>query len=300
MSWKQSGPSIPQETQTKAQYGYFDLLKKPLEIYLFIDPLCPECWALDPIIKKLTLEYGRFFTIRPILSGQLSALNQTSLGKPRELKEIWEQTSNRTGMCCDGDIWLEDPIIYPVNVSLAIKAAELQGIKAGRRYLRKIQEHAFLTKTDISKENNLLFCAEEAMLDIDEFKADLHSNSAKKALQCDVKLSKEMDIERTPAIVFFNESAEDEGLKLTGLYDYDIYVKVLKQMLEKDVTPAKKPKLEEFISYFQFIGSKEIAVIYDWSPEKACKEMKKLQLKQIVTAIPVKNGFFWRYNTSNK
>ena len=45
--------------------------KKPLEIYMFVDPLCPECWALEPIMKKLHIEYGQYFRIRYILSGQL-------------------------------------------------------------------------------------------------------------------------------------------------------------------------------------------------------------------------------------
>jgi predicted DsbA family dithiol-disulfide isomerase len=44
--------------------------KKPVEIYLFIDPICPECWALEPILKKLQIEYGRYFSIKHVLSGK--------------------------------------------------------------------------------------------------------------------------------------------------------------------------------------------------------------------------------------
>lgn len=32
-----------------------------MEIYMFVDPLSPECWALEPAIKKLKIRYGRFF-----------------------------------------------------------------------------------------------------------------------------------------------------------------------------------------------------------------------------------------------
>ena len=294
MSWNSTGPSKNKQLDTTAQYGYFDLLKKPIEIYLFVDPLCAECWSLEPLIKKLSIEYGRFFTIRPILSGQLKTLNQDMLEKPQHLKEKWEKTASRTGMCCDGDLWIENPISYPYIVSVAIKAAELQGKKAGKKFLRKIQEYAFLNKRDISKEKNLLSCAKEAQLDLTEFENDLYSNSAKKALQCDLKLTKEMEVEHVPSIVFFNEDNDDEGLKLSGVYSYNIYVNVLEEMLQKQVKPAKKPSLEDFVTYFQFIATKEVAVVYDWSMEKAEKEMKKLQLMQIVEKVPVKNGVFWK------
>lgn len=296
MSWNSTGPSSNvKDLEVKKQFGYFDLLKKPVEIYLFVDPLCPECWSLEPIIKKLTLEYGRLFTIRPILSGQLASVNQDATERHNYLREIWERTASRTGMCCDGDLWLEDPITYPSIVSIAIKAAELQGKKAGKKFLRKTQEYAFLNKIDISKEKNLLACAEGAELDLDEFKKDLYSNSARKALQCDLKLANEMEVEYIPSIVFFNETENEEGLKLSGVYAYDIYVNVLQQMLQKELKASVKPSLEAFSAHFQFFATKEVAVVYDWSNEKALKEMKKLQLKQLVKQVPVKHGYFWKY-----
>ncbi len=297
VSFKQTGPSIEPHAQTKAQYSYFDLLTKPIEIYLFLDPLCPESWSLDPVIKKLQLEYGRFFSIRPILC---TKQNQYAKGKSKDLNRQWEKTATLTGMCCDRNPWFANPITYPANVSIAIKAAELQGIKAGRRYLRKIQENLFLYKTDISQDDQLIRVAAETELDLDEFKRDLHSNSAKKALQCDFKLAKEMEVDQSPSLVFFNESEEDEGLKLSGAYGYDIYVKVLKQLLQKEVAPIDKPKLEDFIKHFRSGTTHEIAIIYDWSPEVACNEMKKLQLKQLVKCVPVKHGMFWHCNCNNE
>ena len=56
--------------------------KSRLEIYMFIDPLCPECWALEPIMKKLQIEYGKYFTIKHVLSGRLLHLN---LGRKQKL-----------------------------------------------------------------------------------------------------------------------------------------------------------------------------------------------------------------------
>jgi len=42
LSFKQTEPYIELNSHTKkVQCSYFDLLKKPIEIYLFIDPICP-------------------------------------------------------------------------------------------------------------------------------------------------------------------------------------------------------------------------------------------------------------------
>ncbi|MBH0228800.1 ClpXP adapter SpxH family protein [Halobacillus yeomjeoni] len=292
MSW--NSLSSNKETEGTAS-GFFNLLKRPIEIYVFIDPLCPECWSLEPFLKKLTIEYGRFFTLRPIISGNLASLHQNKVKKPENLKEAWDKTGSRTGMCCDGDVWLENPISSPLATSLAVKAAELQGKKAGMRFLRKVQEYVFLEKQNISDEGVLIECAQKSRLDVEEFKRDLHSEAARKALRCDLKLTHEMEVDTTPTIVLFNESEEDAGLKITGLYSYEVYVKVLKEMLEKDPKPAIKPELEDFLKHYRFVANKEVAVVYDWSEQKAKSEMKKLVLRQKAREIPVKHGAFWEY-----
>lgn len=295
MSWQNAELSGLNRTNTSAKSSYIDFVQKPIEIYVFVDPLCPECWSLEPYIKKLSVEYGRFFTIRPIISGHLNTLNKDKFDKPKKLKDIWDKTAKRTGMSCDGDLWIDNPISSPWIASLAIKAAELQGKRAGKLFLRKVQENLFLRKRNISDEEVLFSIAQDVNIDLQEFKNDLYSESAKKAFQGDLKLTKEMEVDYIPTIVFFNQVVEEHGIKISGLYPYDIYVKVLKQMLQKDPTPAETPSLEEFLSFYGVVGNKEISVVYDWTLPQTEKEMKKLLLKQKVEKIPVKYGSFWKY-----
>lgn len=295
MSWNPTEHESSIQTNTSAKYSYFDFLEKPLEMYVFIDPLCPECWAMEPSLKKLSIEFGRFFTFNPIISGQLHALNSETIHKPNELRDTWELTAKRTGMSCDGDLWLENPIASPWIASLAIKAAELQGKKAGRIFLRRLQESAFLLKKDISKEEILIECAYKAELDVQEFQNDLFSTSAKKALQCDLKLTQEMEVDRIPTIVFFNQFVDEPGIKITGLHSYETYVEVLKEILQKVPLPSEKPPLEDFLSFYRIVGTKEVSVVYDWNLSQSEKELKKLQLKRKVKCIPAKYGSFWKY-----
>lgn len=300
MSWNQQELTSSNHTNTSPNFNYIDYVQKPIEMYVFIDPLCAECWSLEPYIKKLSVEYGRFFTIRQIVSGQLSNLNVDVFEKPKKLKDIWERTAKRTGMSCDGDIWDENPIDYPYVPSLAIKAAELQGKKAGKMFVRKLQENLFINKENISEEKILLNCATEANLDLEEFERDLFSSSAKKALQCDLKLTREMEVDYIPTIVFFNQSVEEEGVKISGLYPYEIYKLVLKEILQKTPIPSSTPPLIDFLKHYQVVGTKEISVVYDWSLDKTEKEMKKLQFQQIVERIPAKYGSFWKYIDRSK
>lgn len=269
--------------------------KKPLEIYVFIDPLCPECWALEPILKKLQIEYGKYFSIRHVLSGRLASLNLRKATLNGNIANVWERTASRSGMSCDGDIWFENPISAPFTASIAIKAAELQGRKVGLKFLRKLQELLFLQKQNISEEGVLTDCANEVGLEIDEFVKDLHSESAAKAFQCDLKITSEMEVDSIPTLVFFNENIEEEGMKVTGLYSYDVYVRIIQDLLEDVPEPSSPPPLEEFMKYFKFVAAKEIAVVYNLELHEVEKEMKKLMLKQKVELVPVKYGTFWRY-----
>ncbi|MFP7295792.1 ClpXP adapter SpxH family protein [Neobacillus niacini] len=278
---------------TKPNSYSFD--KKPLEIYMFIDPLCPECWALEPILKKLHIEYGRYFSIKHVLSGRIANLNVSKKKNYEVIAELWEKTASRSGMSCDGSLWLEDPVASPYIASVAIKAAELQGRRAGIRFLRKLQEKLFIGKQNISHIEVLTSCAENAGLDVEEFISDFHSDSAAKAFQCDLKITAEMEVQEIPTLVFFNENIEDEGIKITGSYPYEVYVQILEEMLSEEPEKNQPPPLEKFLEYFKLVASKEIAVVYNMSISQVEREMKQLLLLQKVEQLPAKYGTFWRY-----
>ncbi|MGM0902433.1 MAG: ClpXP adapter SpxH family protein [Bacillota bacterium] len=272
--------------------------KKPLEIYSFVDPLCPECWALEPTIKKLLIEYGKYFSLRHVISGNLTRLNFGQKKHYESIAELWEKTASRTGMSCDGNLWLENPISSPYLASVAVKAAELQGRRKGIQFLRRLQEVLFLEKQNISNFSVLKECAQAVGLDIQEFLTDIHSDSASKAFQCDLKITSEMDVQEIPTLVFFNANVEEEGLKVTGLYPYEVYVQIIEEMLMIKPEPSSPPPLEEFLKHYKTVATKEVAVVYNMPINKAEKELKKLQLKQKVEQIPAKYGMFWRYTES--
>src|SRR5690625_363485 len=116
----------------------------------------------------------------------------------------------------------ESIVLFPW-VALAIKAAELQGKNKGRVFLRKIQEKYFLKKKNILCESVLIHCAEEANLDINEFRNDLFSSYAKNAYQCDMKVMKEMEVDSSPTLVLFNPTEHEQGIKMPGIYSYETY-----------------------------------------------------------------------------
>lgn len=284
------------EKLTKSVFSCYQPTTKQVEIYMFVDPICPECWALEPILKKLQIEYGQYFSLKYVLSGRLATLNLNSQQQYENIAALWEKTASRTGISCDGSLWFEDPVSSPFITSIAIKAAELQGRNAGIRFLRKIQEVLFLQNKNVSSFDVLIDCAEEVNLDIEEFKSDIHSHGAAKAFQCDLKITTEMDVTEIPSLVLFNEKIEDEGLKISGYYEYKIYEQILLEMLRGEkIERQKPPTLIEFIKLFRLVSAADISIVYNMPISEVEIEMKKLILQQLVVKLPIKHGSVWKY-----
>jgi len=245
---------------------------KPMELYAFIDPLCSSCFDLQPIIRKLQVEYEHYFTLRVVLSTQLSALNS---------------------ICKNVTITNAD-FTHPALPSVAIKAAELQGKRAGMRFLHKLQEHLFLDTKNVATYSSLISIAELARLDVEEFKSDIQSKEATRAFQCDLHISREMDVTEAPSIVFFNERIEDEGLKVCGIYTYEVYEKILAEMLDTQLFRQEPPSLDELFLRFNTLSTKEVASIYGVTNYAAERELKKRTLLQQLERIPMGNTYQWR------
>ncbi|WP_410981705.1 ClpXP adapter SpxH family protein [Bacillus cereus] len=275
---------------------------KSVEAYLFIDPLCMDCWGIEPVVMKLWLEYGKYFSIRHILTGKVEGAIAPphKWNKPANIRFVWEKTTSLQGFSCDGKVHMQDASSTPYLVSIAIKAAELQGRKAGSKFLRKLQEYIFLENVSKPDLELLLACAEQSGIDVEEFKKDLHSTSAKKAFQCDLKFTNEMHITEIPSLVFFHANSDEEGIKIAGIYSYDVYVQLLKEIVKCDIEPAPLPPLEVLLETMQFMSSKEIAFIYNCPQQEIERELKKLSLKRKVRMIEVKCERFWKWIAKEK
>lgn len=245
---------------------------KPMELYVFLDPLNPQCWELQAIIRKLQIEYGHYFSIRFVLSTKLFSLSGLN------------QTPNID----------TDNLSHPVLASVAVKAAELQGKRAGNRYLHKLQEYLMIQAKDVSSYSFLLQVAEEADLDPEEFKKDFHSVHTARAFQCDLHITREMEIDEVPSIVFFNECIEDEGVKVSGLYSYEVYQAILQEMLgEENLNRQSPPALDELFLKYSTLATKEVASIYNISEQTAERELKKQVLQQKLERITMPEYTLW-------
>ncbi|MGY4689539.1 ClpXP adapter SpxH family protein [Salibacterium sp. K-3] len=270
---------------------------KKLELYVFVDPLCPECWAFEPTLKKLILEYSHYFSVRFFVAAHLDAWNVSEnkgTATQKNMADLYEQTAAKTGMPCDGDIWLENPIYSSYAPSIAVKAAEMQGRQLGTVFFRRLREMLFLDKKNIADESVLMECAELVGLDTAEFKKDIHSRCTVRALQCDAKTTKEMEIEKAPTFLFFNDRVEDGGVKVSGLYSFEVYVEIMKEMLGETPVPREKMSLEDFMEEYELVATKEVAVVYDWSERVAKARLNELALQQKIEQVPVKHGTLWR------
>lgn len=264
---------IPRPLTETSSSLYYET--RPLELYVFIDPSCNQCWYLQSILRKLQIDYERYFSLRVILRTSLSSLNLTC-----NQKRIGESS-------CEEEV-------HPAFPSIAIKAAEFQGKRAGLRFTSKLFEYAYLKERNINAYSVLVEIAKSINLDVNEFINDFKSRQVHRSLQIDLYIAKEMEVEQAPTFVFFNENIEDAGLKVDGLYSYEIYEQILRELIDQSLLPDSPPPLEELFKRFDTLATKEIAEIYRISEKAAERELKKRLLQQEVERFTTKEVTLWR------
>lgn len=250
------------------------VLTRPIELYVFLDPLCDICWSLQPILRKLQVDYERYFTLRIVLRSSLPTMNLQCV---QDVKST--ETCKKT---------------HATFPSIAIKAAEFQGKRAGFRFLSKMLEYSYLKSRNITSFPVLLEIAEKLHLDVDEFTRDFSSKNVLRSLQVDMYMAKEMEVDQAPTFVFFNENIEDEGLKVSGVYDYEVYEQILEELIGQTIIPDSPPPLDDLFGRFDTLATKEIAEIYRVSEKSAERELKKRLLQQHVERLLFQDVTLWR------
>lgn len=266
--------------------------EKKIKVIYFTDPICSSCWAIEPQLRKLKLEYGQNLEIDYRMGGLLPdwSYNSGGISKPSDVAHHWDEVSVYYDMPIDGDVWLEDPLDSSYPPSIAFKAAQLQGKDKAVLFLRKLREMVFLKKKNIAKWEHMATAAKNVGLDVDSLKTD-YEGKAKLLFEEDLKLARAYRVRGFPTMYFEDNSGNQEivyGSKAYAFYEMAI--------LKIQPTISKSEYAKDWKTLFDKYNSltvreySELSGIPRIQSEQLLNDlMKKGYLEKIAT----KNGAMW-------
>lgn len=273
-------------------------ITKPLKIVYFTDPICSTCWLIQPVLRKLKLEYDDCLDIEYKMGGLLPSwknYNRGFIKQPSDAAKHWEEVSSLYNRPIDSDVWFEDPLDSSYPPSIAFKAAQLQNKDKAILFLRRIKEMVFIEKKNITKrkfiENAALSCGlDSAVLfkdiqtkAIDHFKEDL-------------ELAQAYGINAFPTLLF---SKDSEKISLEGLQSYEKFEEIIKMFLPNVV--KKKIDIDSLALFelYNIMTDDEFSFLTDTDAETAHKSLSALYENGKIEKVEKKNGSVWKYIAPN-
>ena len=266
--------------------------EKKIKVIYFTDPICSSCWAIEPQLRKLKLEYGQNLEIDYRMGGLLPdwSYNSGGISKPSDVAHHWDEVSVYYDIPIDGDVWLEDPLDSSYPPSIAFKAAQLQGKDKAVLFLRELREMVFLKKKNIAKWEHMATAAKNVGLDVDSLKTD-YEGKAKLLFEEDLKLARAYRVRGFPTMYFEDNSGNQEivyGSKAYAFYEMAI-LKIQPTISKREYTKDWKTLFDKYNSltvreYSELSGIPRIQ-----SEQLLNDLMKKGYLEKIAT----KNGAMW-------
>ncbi len=266
--------------------------QQPVKLIYFTDPICSSCWAIEPQLRKLKLEYGDILEIDYRMGGLLPdwTYNSGGIGKPSDVAHHWDEVSVYYDMPIDGDVWIGDPLNSSYPPSIAFKAAQMQDKNKAIVFLREIREMVFLQKKNITKMEHLETAAINAELNVEQFKIDFEGR-AKDLFNDDLKLAKEMGVRGFPSMFFVDSTGRKEFVY--GSKPYSVFENAV---IKIDPTAVKKEydkSLESLFTKFSTLTAKEFSELSGISREESEQVLDELTTKGILQKLSTKNGAIW-------
>ncbi|MFY7889414.1 MAG: DsbA family protein [Spirosomataceae bacterium] len=284
---------IPLSESDSGNLNQLNIDSKMIKVIYFTDPICSSCWGIEPQLRKLKLEYGEYFSIDYCMGGLLPSWNGFVSGgitKPADVAKHWEEASEHYEMPIDGDVWIEDPLVSSYPSAIAYKAATLQGVHAGKAFLRRIKEMVFLEKKNISQWKYLLEAATSVGLDLLRFRID-YEEKANRLFQEDLQLTRKYSVRGFPTLCFSAENKQQQTV-----YGFKSYTEFEKAILSlypeaKKYNYSKTP--ESLFGFYPTMTTKEFAVLSEISMKEAFSTLLQLSKENKVSRLEVKNGDLW-------
>lgn len=243
-----------------------DLNQKEIEVYYFTDPICSHCWALEPTLRKLRLEYGQLFKFHTVMGGLIEKWEgfgdqANGISRPSDVTKHWRKVGQHSRMPIDGSLWKDNPIMSSYPASKVFKVIQSQSYELADKFLRFARYTVFVKNQNISSKEILVDLVNELDLIGEEILKRVYNDRDHSLLSEDFKLKAQFGVRGFPTLVFIDK--EGKGIKVVGVRDLQTYIEVLKYIGgSNSIKPRKIANLKGILQEEKILFSKEIEVLY--------------------------------------
>jgi putative protein-disulfide isomerase len=257
-----------------------------VEVRYYTDPACPWSWALEPIVRRLMVEFGEGLAWTYVMGGLARNYDQGDTGDKGEvysrLISHWLDVADVGGMPLDPRIWTEGPIGSSYPACMAVKAAAEQGDPY--RYLRELREGLFCFRRKLDTTEALVEAARAAGLSVDRFRVDLGSNAIVEAFGYDLEDFRSRELE-LPSMVVGDRV-------VSGFATYEEYREAV-VAAGAGADGGASPGVPEALRRFGRMATREVEEVCGLRGPQANAELWNLALDWRVRPIRVLTGELW-------
>lgn len=267
-------------------------LEEQLTIHYFTDPICSSCWAIEPQLRKLKLEYGTTFSIDYHMGGLLPdwSYNSGGISKPADVAQHWDEVSAYYDMPIDGDLWLENPLHSSYPPSIAFKAVQLQDPKKAVTFMRLIREKVFLRKENIADPLVLETSVRELGLDVEKFHQDIEFK-ARLLFDDDLRLAQLFRVRSFPSLFFVSKG--EVKAQLIGSKPYSFFEDALLKCLPTAEKTNYSTDWETLFGYYPSLTALEYSVLANMDRSVTEHFLNALSDEGKLRKFETKNGALW-------
>lgn len=270
--------------------------ERQINILYYTDPICSTCWAIQPQLRKLQLEYDQFVSIEYKMGGLLPSwenYDRYGIKKPSDVASHWEEVCQYYHMPINQNIWLEDPLPSSYPPSIAFKAAQLQDTGLAVMFLRRIREMVFLEKKNIIKREFIFRAAYDVGLDAARLMRDLEGK-AQMLFREDLVLSDLLQIKELPTLIFTNKEGVQKSIQ--GYQNYENFEDIIHELYPNLSKTTYEKSPESLFKVFQTITTKEFSFLRDEAEPDSRKILEELYAKKFITRFESPSGNIWINN----
>jgi predicted DsbA family dithiol-disulfide isomerase len=274
-----------------------------LTVTYHTDPACPWSWALEPVVRKLMVEFEGELDWAFVMGGLARSLAREPAARAA-IAEEWLRVSSETQAPLDPLIWVDGPIASTYPVCMAVKAAAEQADDHGYRYLRRTREALMCERRKLDHLEALVEEARAAGLDVERFRLDLRSNATTEAFAADLERTEALGRALVepgggasrgaggaplPTLVF---GSGGDGLTVAGLQPYAAYRAAA---LESGAVPTGAAALgvEEAVTRFGRVTTREVEVLCELPGPRAAAELFRLAEHWRLRPLRRLTGYLW-------